>query len=305
MTSQCRGRSLSALIVCLFASLIHAQAPKREAKQPKPPAVKKADSEEAKIPVTHQDEEDGWNVAETTNFRLFHQHPRSVAEAVLRKAEQTRTTQLQKWFKDDADWDAKCRIIFYPSGEAYGAATGAPVHPAGGHTDITGDEGRVLRRCIHLHGAKTFLLRGVLPHEVTHAVLAGRLNTQRVPPRWADEGMAILAESQAHIDQHYRQLPRWRADEALFDMRELIQMRDYPPPRSIGVFYAQSVSLVDFLTKEKGSRRFTSFVRDGERDGYAASLRKHYGWTFDELDRRWQKHVFAQGLRREQTQASE
>ena len=75
-------------------------------------------------------------------------------------------------------------------------------------------------------------------------------------------------------------------------MRMLIEMRDYPEPHAIGPFYAQSVSLVDFLTKQKGAERFADFVRDGERDGYAASLRKHYGWSFAELDRHWTRYAF-------------
>jgi len=33
-------------------------------------------------------------------------------------------------------------------------------------------------------------------------------------------------------------------------------------------------------------------VRDGERDSYTASLRRHYGWSFAELDRRWQRYAF-------------
>jgi hypothetical protein len=217
-----------------------------------------------------------------------------LAEEVLRKAERTRTAQLRKWFEDDADdWEPKCRIILYPSGQAYSEATGAPANPGGGHTEIAAEEGRVLSRRIHVHGARGFLLRGVVPHEVTHAVLAGRLSRERIP-RWADEGMAILAESPAHIDVHFRQLPRWRADDALFSVQELLQMRDYPEPRSFGVFYAQSVSLVDFLSREKGARHFTAFVRTGERDGYAAALRKHYGWSFRELNRRWQQYAFAE-----------
>jgi hypothetical protein len=149
----------------------------------------------------------------------------------------------------------------------------------------------VISRCIHVHGERAFLLKGVVPHEVTHAVLAGRLGAGRVP-RWADEGMAILAEAPKHIDMHLRHLPRMRADDALFAMRALIEMRDYPEPRGIGVFYAQSVSLVDFLARERGAERFADFVRDGERDGYAESLRKHYGWSFAELDRRWKRFAF-------------
>jgi hypothetical protein len=287
MSTQCGGGSLLVLFTLLSLSLVHAES----TPQP-PPTARKASAEEPAVEVRHKQSQEGWRVAETVNFRLFHQHTQALAEAVLTTAERTRAAQQRKWFGNvEDDWNPKCRICLYPSGETYGEATGAPVNPAGGHTDIGADEGQVYSRCIHVHGMRSFLLKGVVPHEVTHAVLAGRLGPGRVP-RWADEGMAILAEAPAQIDVHFRYLPRWRADDALFRMRALVEMRDYPEPRAIGPFYAQSVSLVDFLTREKGAPRFAAFVRHGERDGYAASLRKHYGWSFAELERRWQRHAF-------------
>lgn len=284
MVSQCRGGSLLVILTLIPISLAHAVAPRA--------AAGKAGNGELAIEVRHLPEQDGWQEAETDNFRLMHQHSRSLAEAVLRSAELARSAQLRKWFgEDDENWEPKCRMFLYPDGEAYGEATGAPINPGGGHTDIRADGGRVLSRCIHMHGARDFLVKGVVPHEVTHAVLAGRLSSRRVP-RWADEGMAILAETQAHIDMHLRHLPRWRADDALYSTRMLVEMRDYPEPHALGVFYAQSVSLVDFLTRQKGAERFAAFVRDGERDGYADSLRKHYGWSLGELDRQWRRYAF-------------
>jgi hypothetical protein len=273
--SQCRGRWLFAILTFVFIPSIHGQTPNTEV-----------------VSVKHRGEQNGWFVAESANFQLFHQQSRSGAEAALRAAEKARAAQQRKWFGAvGANWEPKCRICLYPNGEAYSAATGAPVNPGGGHTDIQAEDGRVFHRCIHLHGPRKLVLSGVLPHEVTHAVLAGRFGGERVP-RWADEGMAILAEDQPRIDLHLRQLPRMRTEERLFPARKLIEMHDYPQPHAIPVFYAQSVSLVDFLFQEKGAKCFTAFVRDGERGGYAASLRRHYGWTFAELDRRWQRHAF-------------
>lgn len=285
MASQCRGGSLFVILTLIPLSLAPVEA--------SPPDRRDAGRTEPVLEVRHLRERDGWRVAETVNFRLLHQHSRSLAEEVLRTAERARAVQMRKWFgKAGSNWEPKCRIYLYTSGEAYGEATGAPVNPGGGHTDIRADYGRVLSRSIHVHGSRTFLLKGVVPHEVTHAVLAGRLGSERVP-RWADEGMAILAEAQAHIDRHLRFLPHWRSDDALYSLRTLIEMRDYPEPHALGVFYAQSVSLVDFLTRQKGGAEcFAAFVRDGERDGYASSLRKHYGWNFAELDRQWRRHAF-------------
>jgi hypothetical protein len=284
MATQCRGGSLFVILTLIPISLARAETPL--------PDDDRSGKDELAVAVRHLREQDDWQVAETVNFRLYYQHGRGLAEGVLQTAERARAVQLRKWFGEVGDdWEPKCRIYLYSNPEAYGQATGAPVNPGGGHTDIRTDGGEVLSRVIHVHGARTFLLKGVVPHEVTHAVLAGRLSSQRVP-RWADEGMAILAEAQAHIDMHLRYLPRMNADDALYSMRTLIEMRDYPEPRAVGVFYAQSVSLVDFLTRQKGAERFAAFVRDGERDGYASSLRKHYGWNFVELDRHWRRHAF-------------
>ena len=231
MPSQCRDGWLIAVLLLISHSSVHAQSPRSDAGRKKPAVPSKADS--PIIRITHGAEVDGWSVAETAHFRLFHQHSRTLAEAVLRTAERT-AAQQRKWFANaGASWDSKCRICLYPSGEAYSQATGAPGTVAGGHTDITIDEGRVLGRTIHLHGDRDALLRGVLPHEVTHAILAGHFGGERVP-RWADEGMAILAETQLRIDLHLRYLPRWREDQLLFRMSDLVRMRDYPEPRVIG-----------------------------------------------------------------------
>lgn len=289
MSSQCRGGSLLLILLLIPLDPTRAQVPRLQSESP--PATSKLGIERT-IAVTHEEEQDGWRVAETANFRLLHRHTHALAEAVLRTAEHTRTVQMRKWFDAVGEkWNPKCILWLYPSGEAYGEATGAPVHPGGGHTDVQAEDGRVLSRRIHLHGTQTHLLEGLVPHEVTHAVLAGRLGRERVP-RWADEGMAILAEAKPQIDVHLRLLPRWRAEEALFSTRGLIEMRDYPESRSLGVFYAQSVSLVDFLTRQKGAKHFADFVREGEREGYEAALRKHYDWNFAELDRRWRHHAF-------------
>lgn len=305
MPSQSRGGSVLVLASLFSISSVGlAQTPGARTDRQTPPAVKKADADEPKVKVYHERGENGWQIAETNNFLLYHQHARTLAEAVLRTAERTRSAQLTKWFGAvGANWAPKCRICLYPNGEAYSEATGAPVNPGGGHTDVRAEGGRVISRVVHVHGTQTFLLKGVVPHEVTHAVLAGRLSDGRVP-RWADEGMAILAEEKANVELHLRHLPRFRTNEGLFRMRDLIEMRDYPEPREIGVFYAQSVSVVDFLSRQKGAERFADFVRDGERDGYADSLRKHYDWSFTELDRHWRRHAFYSNVENDADTAS-
>ena len=88
------------------------------------------------------------------------------------------------------------------------------------------------------------------------------------------------------------QLPQYQQQGQLFSVRHLVHLVEYPDPRFLGPFYAQSVSLVELLAKAKGPHTLTQFLRDGLRDGYEPALQRHYGWDFKELERRWRLHVF-------------
>src|SRR5262249_59337015 len=116
------------------------------------------------------------------------------------------------------------------------------------------------------HGDDPNLLPAVLPHETTHIVLAGQFGDHLVP-RWADEGIAVLSEPREKVERHLRNLSRCRQEGQVFHLRHLMQLGEYPDPRSISAFYAQSVSLVEFLANERGPQEFAAFLRDGLRDG--------------------------------------
>jgi hypothetical protein len=253
----------------------------------KPPA---ASAKPWLVTVTHQADDGDWSVAETDNFVVYHRHPRAFVEKVARTAERTRASQNWRWFDTTADaWTPRCRIYLYADGEEYSAATGAPPQSPG-LTRIDGESDRIVGRTIHLRGDGADLLQAVLPHEVTHAVIAGRFGSR--VPRWADEGMAVLSEPRDRVEAHLRWLPRWREDGRLIPIRRLLHQEEYPDPRTLGSFYAQSVSLVDFLVGAKGAPKFAEFLREGLRDGYAPALRRHYGWNWAELERRWHEHAF-------------
>jgi hypothetical protein len=234
-------------------------------------------------------DDDDWSVAQTSHFCLYHRTTQKGAEKLLRAAERARTAQLRKWFAArEAAWTSACRIYLYPSGREYALATGVPAE-APGHTDIQMDGQRVLWRRINLHGDTDELSEAVLPHEVTHAVLAGRFAVRQVP-RWADEGMAVLAEPDDRVQCHREYLRRHQED-GLYDLGDVMRMSDYPAGADRGLFYAQSVSLVDFLVRRQGPQAFTRFVQRGLRDGYEAALQKEYGWTFAELERHWRREA--------------
>jgi hypothetical protein len=237
----------------------------------------------------------GWAVSETPNFRIFHMADEATGEKVARIAEATRVTMTRKWFAEEPrDWSPRCDIYIYPTGPAYAKATGAPA-ASPGHSTISLDAGRVVSRRIDLRGDDANLCVGVLPHETTHVVLAGRFGTHHVP-RWADEGMAVLSEPRQRVELHLRNLPTHEREGSLFRVGELMQMADYPEPRRVGPFYAQSVSLVEFLCKRKDPATFARFLREALEGRYESALERHYGYrSFAELERDWRGQASGEG----------
>jgi hypothetical protein len=233
-----------------------------------------------------------WSVAETDSFRVFHKGGEQSAEKVAQIVEATRVGMARKWFNEEATaWGPRCDIYLHATGEDYAKETGAPV-AAPGHSTIDLAGGRVARRRVDIRMDASFALDGTLPHETTHVVLAGRFDGHHVP-RWADEGMAVLSEPRERVELHLKNLPSHRRDETLFSVAALMKQNDYPEGRRVGAFYAQSVSVVDFLVKKKDAVTFSRFVRMGLKSGYESALVQYYGYrSFAEMEKDWTAHAF-------------
>ncbi len=239
---------------------------------------------------------DGWATVETKNFRIWHNQPKEVAERAARVAEATRLAMSRKWFGDDGEtWAKRCDVYLFATADDYSRGTNTTSRSPGHSTmDTDNRDGHIVSRRIDLHVDHPETFGSVLPHEATHVVLAGRFDSLPVP-RWADEGMAVLTEPPHRVERYLRNLPRLDQDHMLFEVGKLMRMNDYPEARLVDPFYTQGVSLVDFLSKEKGPQAFTAFLREGMRSGYEPALRKHYKIeSFAELERRWRAFAFAE-----------
>lgn len=234
----------------------------------------------------------GWQVVETKNFLIFHNQARELAEKVALVAEKTRLDMFRKWFGADGEpWTPKCELILHATAGDYSRQTGVPA-TSPGHSRIESDPSgqRVIGRRMDLRCDNPGMLEAILPHETTHVVLAGQFGNHQVP-RWADEGIAVLTEPAHKVEQHRRNLQKSYQDGLLFGVKELMQLQDYPQPRRISAFYAQSVCLVEFLAELRGPQAFTAFLRDGLKEGYEPAVQKHFGMDMNELHQRWQQRV--------------
>jgi hypothetical protein len=245
----------------------------------------------ALIAVRHTGSRDGWEIAESANFYLWHQSTRGQAERLLRSAEEARARICRRWFSEvGPDWQPRCTLNLYPSREAYQAATGlAECVPAFAHTQYEGE--RVLSRQIELRGDWPEVLTSVLPHEITHIVLSDKFGSRPLPG-WVNEGIAVLSEPPANIARHLRNLSRHRDEGLISPVEDLIEQRAHPQRHALGAFYAQSVSLVQFLEKEKGNEALIAFLHCARRHGFGQALRRHYQMTFADLEQRWRQFAF-------------
>jgi len=237
----------------------------------------------------------GWFVAETTNFRFYHNQPHKLVQKIADIAERTRLTMAYKWFGEAPDdWDPKCQIFLHSNRAGYTLET-KDGGKSEGCTLVRLDGLEVDSRRIHLHCDADNLLDEIVPHEVTHAVMGGNFGSHQTP-RWADEGMAILSQPRDSIAHYQRLLRLFRSRHDLFSVDVLMQTEDIKEQNTLE-FYCQSESLVEFLVTLRGPQVFTRFLWDSFKTNYEKALQKHYGIaSFNDLDTQWRAYAFDQGL---------
>jgi hypothetical protein len=215
-----------------------------------------------------------WQVHESPNFRIYH-CDRALAERAAAVAESVRTAQARRWGSTAtrAPWSPRCDLYLYPSARSYAEATSQPEMSPGLST-MSNNGVRVLTRRMSLRADNPLLLTATLPHEVTHIVLADLFVAQTIP-RWADEGLAVLAEPATERRNRQADLKGPLDAGRVFEAGQLMAM-DYPDPKDWRLFYAQSVSLTQFLVEQGPPERFIQFVRDAQRMGTEAALRDVY-----------------------------
>ena len=210
---------------------------------------------------------------ETASFRV--RGPRAVAEAIAMTAETKRDEIFARWSGPPGGaWEPKCEIVLHASGDAFAKATRQPA-AATGFALVRLDAGRVVERRLDLRADDNALADNALPRELTHIVLADLFRDQP-PPKWAEIGMAVLATSPTELQRYRTTLSRCYENAELYPLESLLGLKDAPAERLTG-FYVGSVSLVEFLVKWKGDKAFTTFLRDAQRYGLAAAMKRQYG----------------------------
>jgi hypothetical protein len=217
----------------------------------------------------------------TTNFQV-EAPTEEIAKQVGDAAEECRREKAVKWLgKEMPAWSERCtlRVTVTSSG-------------ANGSTSFQFDKGKVLGQSMQVEGSLDRIVSGVVPHEVTHTVLAHRF--KRPLPRWADEGAAVASEDLAERKRHCAMLREvLKTPDRLTPLRRLFLMAEYPADiKTMGAFYAQAQSVTTFLVDKKDESTFLAFVDQGQRDDWDKACKNHYDYPdVAALERAWLSDV--------------
>ena len=220
------------------------------------------------------------------------------------------TAELAKKFGDMAEFYRKEKALEWLGREMPQWSRRCPLHvqitdgSAGGATTFTFGQtadGRPVVTSIRMeiHGNAKQLLNSVLPHEVTHTVLAYHFG--RPVPRWADEGGSVLSENDEERFSHDVRCREILNAGRGIRLRVLFRMTQYP--RDMIVLYAQGYSVSHFLVKKGGDGRegrakllqFLAVGMQGDDqrfhgtpESWNAAANKVYGFeSIDALEEAW------------------
>lgn len=213
---------------------------------------------------------------QSLNFQVYFSGTDATqAQRVAKAAEEARALQVKRWgvAATGGGWSPKCEILLYPSAEAFRNDTQQPADSPGFST-MGMNAGRLVFRRVNLRVDHPNMVKAVLPHEVTHVVLADLFPRKQIP-RWADEGLAVLAEPPSEQALRAADLEEPLKAGRLFRLNDLMAM-DYPKPEHWSLYYAQSVSLTRFLVDAGTPTQFIKFVQTAQESGFEPALREVY-----------------------------
>jgi len=229
--------------------------------------------------------------ATSANFAVRNLSPSHDARQVAEHCERWRSKLQKYWIAVEQDpWASKCEVVVHSGIGTYLQAVGAGGRQTFGSSLIKFDSARqVARRLIDFRGDSPLGIAAV-PHEMTHVILADLLGG-RQPPRWADEGMAILADTHEKQMLHERDLTHGIANRAAFRVAELIAIESYPAASRIAAFYGQSASLTACLAQRDDPAKFVEFLRRSFDTGFDQALRDVYHLeNIAALETHWHSH---------------
>ncbi len=229
----------------------------------------------------------GEGVHESANF-IVHAPTQEMAEQIGQAAEDYRHELAILWLGEPlpGNWSNKC-----PINVRVGQIG------AGGATNFKFSNDEVFGWNMNIQGSMERILDSVLPHEITHTILA--CHFRQPLPRWADEGAATLVEHECERRRQVMMLNEVVNSSERIPLRELLAMMEYPEDmQQTLLLYAEGYSLAEFLVQQKGDEDgraiYLSFIATALEKGWEKAFSDHYGFeSVQDVEGQWLDWVLA------------
>ncbi len=205
-------------------------------------------------------------IYQTDNF-IIHANDANFARQVGDAAENFRVELSELWLGYELPpWSRPCDVTVKQGSELASA----------GETVFSFSNGEVYDWKMTVQGNAERILDSVLPHEVTHTIIASYL---RAPaPRWLDEGMATAVEANSERTHYRKMLAMFLHNKRGIAFDDMVSMKEYPS--DLTPFYSQSFSVCEYLILIGGHRRLAEFAKAGVKSkDWDRELKIYYGFN--------------------------
>lgn len=234
---------------------------------------------------------DDWNITKSTHFIVHYKNAQEdFLERLIERAED--------YYNEIADdlgfrrfdfwlWDKRAKIYIYDDAQEYQAATGQPSWSAG--CALVNE--KIIKTFPYAQG----FFDTILPHEMGHIIFREFVGFYNYAvPIWLDEGVASYQENLRRAIAN-RIVKEAMEENSFIDLEKLSNFspQSFRDSRLVSLFYAESLSIIDFLIKEFGSDNFVLFCQNlRDKKNLEAALRSTYPFSnIKELDRTWQRYL--------------
>ena len=176
-------------------------------------------------------------------------------------------------------WLVCCEIHVHATAESFEQVVGGSPAEARGATSLEFSGDRVVTRRIDVMGDGPEVVPDAIDHELVHVVLADHF-VHAAPPRWADEGLALLFDTSEKQRAHEADFQEARRRGLALSGVDLLAVEEYPADSARQrAFYGQSAALVRWLIARRDAATFIRFLDDASDVGMEAALDRHYAIT--------------------------
>jgi len=234
---------------------------------------------------------DGWSVEKSAHFIVYYKNaPRDFIEKIIEKSE-----YYYNKIADDLGfrrfdfwlWDNRAKIYIHDDAKAYQAATNQPSWSVGCAI--------MKEKVIHTFPYAKGFFDTTLPHEMGHIIFREFVGfDNQAVPVWLDEGVASYQENLVYSMAH-KLVAEAIATNKFINLESLSKINPQLIKDDVSalLFYAEAVSIVDYLVKEFGKDNFILF-RQNLRDKTDLERAISYVYPFrniQEMDQAWQKYL--------------